>query len=92
MKQYFEQTRRWGDHAKNLNELKVVFIGEKGIGKTSLIRNYQRGYKLNPNQQATREHDKIKDEIFLGDRTFDLLMIDMAGGYKEYRLEEFELA
>ena len=47
---------------------------------------------MNPNQQANRDHDKIKDEIFLGDRTFDLLMIDMAGGYKEHRLEEFEIA
>ena len=87
LKEWFIDEREYnGKFKKDPNEIKVVFIGDRKVGKTSLVRNYLKGYKLNPSQQETRANEEIQDIIQINDSTYDLKIIDMAGGYQKHKL------
>ena len=45
--------------------VKVVLVGER-VGKTSIVKNWLRGYKLNANQQQTTRSEVYEEMNFEG--------------------------
>ena len=69
-------------------KIKVILLGEKGIGKTSLVKNWLRGYKLNENEPLTRNYiDYESEETQVKDVVHNLQVIDTAGGTLPYQIE-----
>ena len=62
-------------------EVNIMVIGDKGVGKTSMLRNFLYGNKLNINQQSTKQfqlfshHEKVIDG-----RNHFLNVYDLPGG------------
>lgn len=58
-----------------------MVVGDKGVGKTSMIRNFLYGNKLNTNQQPTKTPQAFKHhEKIIEKKTYFLNVIDMPGG------------
>lgn len=69
-------------------KIKVILIGEKGIGKTSLVKNWLRGYKLNENEPPTRKYiDYDGEETQVKDVVHNLQVIDTVGGTLSDQIE-----
>ncbi len=67
----------------DLKEKRITFIGEKGIGKTSMIRNFLRGDKLNKNQAPTKEvHVFTREEKQIDGGFYSLTFYDTVGGIR----------
>ena len=70
-------------------KIKVILIGEKGIGKTSLVKNWLRGYKLNENEPPTRKYiDYDGEETQVKDVVHNLQVIDTVGGTLSDQIEQ----
>ena len=89
MKSDIERFRREGisKYEKKPNELKVVFLGER-VGKTSLIRNFMRNYKLNPTQQKTTSNEFHEKEHQVNEKSYDLKIVDTPGGFEDGRMKK----
>ena len=81
---------------KRKREISVLVVGDKGVGKTSLIRNFLYGNKLNTNQQPTKNLQIFKHhEKIIEKKTYYLDVYDMPGGKVEEitktKLEKFDV-
>ena len=74
----------------------MIFLGDRSVGKTSLIKNWIRNYKLNDNYVPNRKCDNYDSEqCQSGEQFYDLIVIDTPGGYdseyiKNERKEHFK--
>lgn len=63
---------------KTLSKYKIVFLGEQGVGKTSLITRFMYD-TFDDNYQATIGIDFLSKTVYLDDRTIRLQLWDTAG-------------
>ena len=64
--------------------LKVVVLGARKVGKTSLIKNFLRGQRLNKNQAPTKNNDRYSEENYvINEKNFNLVLYDVAGGHEK---------
>jgi Ras-related protein Rab-7A len=63
---------------KKKNTLKVVIIGDSGVGKTSLLQRYMNG-KFSAQHRATVGADFLSKDIPLGSKSYNLQVWDTAG-------------
>ena len=61
-----------------LSKYKVVFLGDQGTGKTSIIKSFMYG-SFDPSYQATIGIDFLSKTMYLDDRTVRLQIWDSAG-------------
>jgi Ras-related protein Rab-6A len=61
-----------------LSKYKVVFLGDQGTGKTSIIKSFMYG-SFDQNYQATIGIDFLSKTLYLDDRTIRLQIWDSAG-------------
>ena len=66
---------------KNDSSFKVVFVGESGVGKTSLINTYING-RFNSFAHPTISACCVKKDVDVGDETIPLAIWDTAGQEK----------
>lgn len=69
------QTRR---NNKSLSKYKIVFLGEQGVGKTSLITRFMYD-TFDDHYQATIGIDFLSKTMYLDDKTIRLQLWDTAG-------------
>lgn len=61
--------------------LKVVVLGARKVGKTSLIKNFLRGQRLNKNQMPTKNYEQYREDNYvINEKNFNLYLFDIAGG------------
>lgn len=64
--------------SNNMKKYKLVFLGEQGVGKTSLITRFMYD-TFNPQYAATIGIDFLSKTMYLDDRTIRLQLWDTAG-------------
>ena len=64
--------------SKKKNTLKVVIIGDSGVGKTSVLQRYMSG-KFSAQHRATVGADFLSKDITLGAKNYNLQVWDTAG-------------
>ncbi len=67
-----------GASGKTLRKYKIVFLGEQGVGKTSLITRFMYD-TFDDNYQATIGIDFLSKTMYLDDKTIRLQLWDTAG-------------
>ena len=67
----------------NNNDCKIIFVGESGVGKTSIIK-YLQGKQFDENNLPTIGTNYIKKSIKIGDINLDCDLWDTVGG-ERYR-------
>ena len=67
--------------SKKKNTLKVVIIGDSGVGKTSVLQRYMSG-KFSAQHRATVGADFLSKNITLGAKNYVLQVWDTAGEEK----------
>ena len=77
--------------SRKKNFLKIVILGDSGVGKTTLLQQYLNG-KVNQNSKPTIGADFSKKEVIIDDNVVTLQIWDTAGqekfqslGYAFYR-------
>ena len=63
---------------KNIEEIKVILVGNSGAGKTSLI-NVSIGEHLNLNEQASLRASYVVKDIKIYDETYKICLWDTMG-------------
>ena len=63
---------------KSLTKYKIVFLGEQGVGKTSLITRFMYD-TFDDHYQATIGIDFLSKTMYLDDKTIRLQLWDTAG-------------
>ncbi|OQX01793.1 MAG: GTP-binding protein [Thiothrix lacustris] len=86
--EYFDQL---GDDGKNLNELKVIFLGEGASGKTSLIRRLRRE-DFNPEENQTHGIRIRKTPFDIDGETVDAHLWDFGGQEVMHATHQFFLS
>ena len=61
--------------------LKLIIIGDSGVGKTSIIQRYYED-SFNENSQITLKAHFLEKEVIISDRKIDLELWDTAGQEK----------
>lgn len=64
--------------ASHMKKFKIVFLGDLGVGKTSIINQFMYG-TFDPNHQPTIGIDFLSKTMYIDDRTFRLQLWDTAG-------------
>ncbi|CAG9316761.1 unnamed protein product [Blepharisma stoltei] len=62
----------------HMKKFKIVFLGDLGVGKTSIINQFMYG-TFDPNHQPTIGIDFLSKTMYIDDRTFRLQLWDTAG-------------
>ncbi len=86
--EYFDQL---GDDGKNLNELKVIFLGEGASGKTSLIRRLRKK-DFNPKENQTHGIRIRKTPFDIDGETVDAHLWDFGGQEVMHATHQFFLS
>ena len=86
--EYFDQL---GDDGKNLNELKVIFLGEGASGKTSLIRRLRKE-EFNPKENQTHGIRIRKTPFDIDGETVDAHLWDFGGQEVMHATHQFFLS
>ena len=86
--EYFDQL---GDDGKNLNELKVIFLGEGASGKTSLIRRLRKE-DFNPKENQTHGIRIRKTPFDIDGETVDAHLWDFGGQEVMHATHQFFLS
>jgi len=75
---------------RELNEAKVIIVGEATVGKTSLV-NRLLGYKYNPHEDTTRRIDITPWAVTVGSRQIKVNIWDFGGQHIMHATHQFFL-
>ena len=68
--------------SKKKNFLKIVILGDSGVGKTTLLQQYLSGKAISGNQKPTIGADFTKKEVMIDNNLVTLQIWDTAGQEK----------